>query len=181
MAACGNDHSQSETTAAFEDLDLSAYDDLNTGEVILVRSDGNIEIWDNSDDSSGIDLFLYGDESDEVALEENYDGAILVAKLKVLATRTDFLSNSGDTFDTALELAELEKVGGLDAATQLTAEVSRDDVVEENIHVGDTVLIASADFDFKHQNLYAPVKVKKVKSDIEKILEKSQESENETE
>ena len=49
----------------------------------------------------------------------------------------------------------------MEPATALTAEVDSEVVSEQEIKSGDSVIVASTDFDFRYDNLYAPTEILK--------------------
>lgn len=52
---------------------------------------------------------------------------------------------------------------GMDPETSLTAEVDGGVISEQGIKSGDSVIVASSNYGFHYDNLYAPTEVMKVK------------------
>ena len=162
LAGCGDNSANQAPTVSLED-----YADMPAGEIWVVLEDGNVDKFENSTDgyAYGVDYFLDAVSDDEAYYTERYEGATYVVHCQVKSTKSDWQTRSGDTFETALELTTDEgylAANGMEPATALTAEVDGDVISEQEIKSGDSVIVASTDFDFRYDNLYAPTEVMKV-------------------
>ena len=149
-------------------LNLEDYADIPAGEVWVVLEDGTVDKFQNGSGGMayGVDYFLKKIANDEAYYEERYEGATYVVHCQVKSTKKDYLTRSGDRFDTALELTSDRgylKANGKEPATCLIAEVDGDSIKEQEIKSDDSVIVASQKFDFRFDNLYAPTEVLKAK------------------
>ncbi len=164
MGGCGKDNAASD---ALSNLNLDDYKDMPAGEIWVVLKDGTVDKFENSTEgyAYGLDYFLDAVGDDEAYYTDIYEGATYIVHCQVKSTKSDWQTRSGDTFETALELTTDEgylAANGMEPATALTVEVDNDTISEQEIKSGDSVIVASADFDFRYDNLYAPTKVMKV-------------------
>lgn len=148
LTGCG---ASGTSESAAPSVDLSKYTDLVSGRVIVIGSDGEETDWELDDV-----------DDNQVAFEEDAEGATIVVSATVLATKSDFQLNSGNTVEAALQLAATETVMGHPAATALTVEVDPSVVSDQGIEKGDQVLVASTNWDVKYDEMRAPVEVQKI-------------------
>lgn len=148
-------------------INLEDYTDMPAGEIWVILEDGTVDKFENSTDgwAYGIDYFLDAIDKDETYYTERYEGATYVVHCQVKATKSDWLTRSGDTFETAIELTSDEgylQANGMEPSTCLTAEADADSVSGQSIRSGDSIIVASSNFDFRYDNLYAPTEIIKV-------------------
>lgn len=148
-------------------VNLEDYADMPAGEIWVVLEDGAVDKFENSTEgyAYGVDYFLDAIEDDEAYYTDRYKGATYIVHCQVKSTKSDWQTRSGDTFETALELTTDEgylATSGMEPATALTAEVDGDVISEQEIKSGDAIIVASTDYDFRYDNLYAPTEVMKV-------------------
>ena len=148
LTGCG---ASGTSESAAPSVDLSKYADLASGRVIVIGSDGKETDWELDDV-----------DDNQVAFEEDAEGATIIVSATVLATKSDFQLNSGNTVEVALQLAATETVMGHPAATALTIEVDPSVVSDQGIEEGDQVLVASTNWDVKYDEMRAPVEVQKI-------------------
>ena len=79
---------------------------MSAGEIWAVLEDGTVDKFENSSEGYryGADCFLDAADDDEAYYTDRYEGAIYIVHCQVASTKSDWLTRSGDTFKTALEL-----------------------------------------------------------------------------
>lgn len=162
LASCGGDGQNTSPSINLED-----YADMPAGEIWVILKDGTVDKFENSTDgwAYGVEYFLDSIDRDETYYTERYEGATYVVHCQVKATKNDWQTRSGDTFETAIELTSDEgylQTNGMEPSTCLTVEADGDSVSEQGIRSGDSVIAASSNFDFRYDNLYAPTEIIKV-------------------
>lgn len=142
------------------------YVDMPAGEIWVVLKDGTVDKFENHTSwLYGVDYFLDAVGNDEAYYTERYKGATYVVHCQVKSTKSAWLTRSGDKFETAIELTSDKgylRANGMEPSTALTAEVDKEVISEQEIKSGDSVIVASSNFDFRYDNLYAPTEVIKV-------------------
>lgn len=143
------------------------YVDMPAGEIWVVLKDGTVDKFENHTDSwaYGVDYFLDAIDNDEVYYTERYEGATYVVHCQVKSTKSNWQTRSGDKFETAIELTSDEgylQANGMEPSTALTVEIDGKVISEQGIQSGDSVIVASPNFDFRYDNLYSPTEVIKV-------------------
>lgn len=161
LIGCGGTAESQAPTVNLED-----YADMPAGEIWVVLEDGTVDKFENSTEgyAYGVDYFLDAIDDDEAYYTDRYEGATYIVHCQVKSTKSDWQTRSGDTFETALELTTDEgylAASGMEPATALTAEVDGDVISEQEIKSGDAIIVASTDYDFRYDNLYAPTEVMK--------------------
>lgn len=162
LVGCGN-NKEAQTLS----INLEDYADMPAGELWVVLEDGTVDKFENHTEgyADGVDYFLNAVGDDEVYYTERYEGATYIVHCQVKSTKSDWQTRSGDTFETALELTADEgylAANGMVPATALTVETDGSTINGQGIKSGDSVIVASTNFDFRYDNLYAPTEVMKV-------------------
>lgn len=155
------------TTSAAPAITPEDYVDMPAGEIWVVLKDGTVDKFENHTDNwaYGVDYFLDAIDNDESYYTERYEGATYVVHCQVKSTKSAWLTRSGDKFETAIQLTSDKgylRANGMEPSTALTAEVDKEVISEQEIKSGDSVIVASSNFDFHYDNLYAPTEVIKV-------------------
>ena len=167
-AISGSEGSESDALAG---INLEDYTAMPAGEIWVILKDGTVDKFENSSEDNsgkryayGVDYFLEAINDDEAYYTDRFEGATYIIHAQVNATKSDWLTRSGDTFETAIELTTDEGYlasRGMEAITALTVEVDDDEISEQKIMSGDSIIVASQNLDFHFDNLYAPTKVLK--------------------
>lgn len=162
LVGCGNNE-EAQTLS----INLEDYADMPAGELWVVLEDGTVDKFENHTEGYAyeVDYFLNAVGDDEVYYTERYEGATCIVHCQVKSTKSDWQTRSGDTFETALELTADEgylAANGMAPATALTVETDGSTINEQGIKSGDSVIVASTNFDFRYDNLYAPTEIMKV-------------------
>lgn len=140
---------------------------MPAGEIWVVLEDSTVDKFENSteDYAYRVDYFLAAVDDDEAYYTDRYEGATYIVHCQVKSTKSDWQTRSGNTFETALEPTTDEgylATNGIEPATALTAEVDGEVINEQGVKSGDSVIVASTDYDFRYDNLYAPTEIMKV-------------------
>ena len=143
---------------------------MPAGEIWVVLKDGTVDKFENDSGrwAYGLDYFKERVADDEAYYTDRYKDALYIVHCQVNSTKKDWLTSSGDTFETAIELTTDEgylEANGMEPATALTVEVDGDSIKEQGIKSGDSIIVASESFDFHFDNLYAPTEILKVEGE----------------
>lgn len=167
LIGCGKTSEPAKQGTEDDPIVLDEFEEMPAGEIWVKLPDGTIDKFENGQGGHayGVEYFLEEFSSDEARYSRRYEGAVYVAHLQVKSIKENWLTRSGDTFETALELTGDRgylKKNGYTPATDLTVEADWDDVDSQSIAPDDSIIVASKRFDYRFDNLYAPVTLKKL-------------------